>query len=107
MTDLFIKLGKHLDGDRAFAACEIFDASGELVREFSVPVGYAAEPAKIQLEPGPYLVRARLPSGHTVSKQITIDATEPTIEVLDASGSQYEWLSWHHYGSGEAAIRRT
>lgn len=106
MTDLTIKLLKSLDGDSTFASGEVFGKSGELVKEFDVPIGYAAMPAKLDLPPGPYLLRARLPSGQTVSAQITVKPGEVNEVVLNAFGTEHEWLSWHHFASGEAARGR-
>lgn len=103
MTAITIKLNKDLDGDSTLAAAEIFDDTGELVRELDVAVGYDAPPTALELPSGLYLVRARLPSGQTVSQQMMVK-DKPNNIVLDAHGSEHEWLSWHHFSSGEGQL---
>ncbi len=46
MTTLDIRLNKDLAGNSAVAAGEIFDATGELVRELDVAVGYSVPPPR-------------------------------------------------------------
>jgi hypothetical protein len=102
MTVLKLKLLKGLEGETSFAAGQIIGASGEIIRNLMIPIGYAATPTDIDLSPGRYLVRARLPSGQTVGKQVNLREGQSDVVSLEAHGSEHEWLSWHHFASGEA-----
>jgi hypothetical protein len=37
---------------------------------------------------------------------VTIEPETPNAITLNAFGAEHEWLSWHHFGSGEAASHR-
>src|SRR5207249_2084988 len=51
---------------------------------------------KVELSPGEYLLRARLPSGELVRKSISITADNLEIGIM-GKRSPHEWLARHHF----------
>lgn len=66
-----------------------------------IPVG-GGDPGEVQVDPGRYLVRAYLPSGTVLSRQIEVGA-EAT-DLIFESGTPHEWLAWQNLVQRRAPV---
>jgi hypothetical protein len=74
---------------------EVINAELETVRELSVPVGGMVD---VEVAAGRYLVRARLPSGETVSTETSVEEGAVGQAVLRPRvESPHEWLDWQFF----------
>lgn len=76
-------------------AAEIVNSELEVVDKMTMQ---GENEVLVDLSPGFYLIRARLPSGEDVTAQAVVSAEEPeTTVTLHASQSPHEWLAWQHF----------
>lgn len=87
MSVLRLRIASRIDREGSFAVGELLDRDARTVRQLTIPVGGRGWPLELELEPGPYLVRAVLPSGRRIAEQVQVaEGNKPTIADLDAGG---------------------
>jgi len=103
---LNIRLNKYLGGTStevgAIGQIYAIDDSGERDfdrdrRDLLIPAGYQSKAMTVDLEPGRYMVEAKLPSGDVASRQVQLAEGASFDLDLEASHSPHEWLSWQQY----------
>jgi hypothetical protein len=104
MTTVRLRVAKDLEASTATALAQIVSSTGRVVYHGSVPAGADATPLVVQLEPGDFLVRATLPSGHVITHSFDV-GVEPLVIDLRAPGSRHEWLGWHTFVAGEGTVQ--
>jgi hypothetical protein len=107
MTRVKLRLDKFLmDADlpEFGAVANIYDVSDRAGkpqnrRNIPIPVGSGGDRfTELDLEPGEYLVEAILPSGETISEEVSVASDPPSQELrLRAASSPHEWLGWQHF----------
>jgi hypothetical protein len=103
MSGMTIKVHKtHLGSDIRYAlvakAIQYEDKAGRqpkkpFVSQFVIPAG-TKEVKRIKCPPGHYRVEVLLPYGDLLNEDVVVAAGAHTSVVLQAGGSQQEWLSW-------------
>jgi hypothetical protein len=103
MTTLRLRVDKYLWGGEAFAPAEVVNPSGDVAFRGPIPVGSSTPPLELELAPGPYLIRATLPSGEVVSESKDVQGVVAE-STLRGHHSAHEWLSWHEFATGEGEL---
>ncbi len=118
-TWVSVRVDKQIDGDHVIYGVpvrfrpviddekrhvRIFDRSRKMVSAIA-PVGSHGYGANVSLTYGEYDVEATLPSGETLSTELTVGPeTEPV--VLRGENSPNEWRSWAHFSGASLASER-
>ncbi|MGH8108564.1 MAG: hypothetical protein ACREO1_07595, partial [Arenimonas sp.] len=116
MSTLRIRVNKYIPSDggpppNVFAKIrKIEDSSGSTssVSEKLIPISNQATAAlSIPMEPGPYFVEVRLPSGEILSDNVRVPLKGSSELVLEADDSPHEWLGWQHLMGNVASKANT
>lgn len=65
-------------------------------RDVVIAAGWQAEPTKVPVEPGWYLIEARTPNGQVMPQQVEVAEGANVPVDLEGQQSPREWLGWSH-----------
>jgi hypothetical protein len=101
MSSLHVFWGAPSELSDAPIAAEILNPDLELVRSVVI----SGRGATLDVPPGRYVVRARLPSGETTRASVDVPTGSSAVVELKMSRSPHEWLSRQHFLGDFAQVR--
>lgn len=95
MSTLLLHLHGPNSAQVAPIAVEVINAELEVIAEHAIS---SIKIQEISVEPGKYLVRAKLPSGEVITRQVSITQPDGVKEViLKTPETPNEWLEWQYF----------